>query len=116
MKTTKEKITHYTTEDEQVEAMVNGQSDAIFETCRRKAMQEALDRAYKRLNESYSDQQYVWDANKVKQWGRKPASEAQLRVIRRRLPKFDAENLTKGEASQIMNRLCYGSAKCRRPE
>ena len=71
-------------------------------------MQEALDRAYKRLNESYADQQYVWDANKVKQWGRKPASEAQLRVIRRRLPKFDAENLTKGEASQIMNRLCYG--------
>ena len=71
-------------------------------------MQEALDRAYKRLNESYADQQYVWDANKVKQWGRKPASDAQLRVIRRRLPKFDAENLTKGEASQIMNRLCYG--------
>ena len=35
MKTTKEKITHYTTEDEQVEAMVNGQSDAIFETRRR---------------------------------------------------------------------------------
>ena len=27
MKTTKEKITHYTTEDEQVEAMVNGQSE-----------------------------------------------------------------------------------------
>lgn len=38
MKTTKEKITHYTTEDEQVEAMVNGQSDAIFETRRRKAI------------------------------------------------------------------------------
>lgn len=38
MKTTKEKITYYTTEDEQVEAMVNGQSDAIFETRRRKAI------------------------------------------------------------------------------
>lgn len=38
MKTTKEKITHYTIEDEQVEAMVNGQSDAIFETRRRKAI------------------------------------------------------------------------------
>lgn len=38
MKTTKERITHYTTEDEQVEAMVNGQSDAIFETRRRKAI------------------------------------------------------------------------------
>ena len=38
MKTTKEKITRYTTEDEQVEAMVNGQSDAIFETRRRKAI------------------------------------------------------------------------------
>ena len=38
MKTTKEQITHYTTEDEQVEAMVNGQSDAIFETRRRKAI------------------------------------------------------------------------------
>ena len=36
MKTTKEKITP--TEDEQVEAMVNGQSDAIFETRRRKAI------------------------------------------------------------------------------
>lgn len=38
MKTTKEQITHYTTEDEQVEAMVNGQSDAIFEARRRKAI------------------------------------------------------------------------------
>ena len=38
MKTTKEQITHYTTEDEQVEAIVNGQSDAIFETRRRKAI------------------------------------------------------------------------------
>ena len=38
MKTTKEQITYYTTEDEQVEAMVNGQSDAIFETRRRKAI------------------------------------------------------------------------------
>ena len=38
MKTTKEQITYYTTEDEQVEAMVNGQSDAIFETRRRKAV------------------------------------------------------------------------------
>ena len=38
MKTTKEQITHYTIEDEQVEAMVNGQSDAIFETRRRKAI------------------------------------------------------------------------------
>ena len=38
MKTTKEQITYYTTEDEQVEAMVNGQSDAIFETRRRRAV------------------------------------------------------------------------------
>ena len=38
MKTTKEQITYYTPEDEQVEAMVNGQSDAIFETRRRKAI------------------------------------------------------------------------------
>ena len=38
MKTTKEQITYYTTEDEQVEAMVNGQSDAIFETRRRRAI------------------------------------------------------------------------------
>ena len=47
MKTTKEKITRYTTEDEQVEAMVNGQSDAIFETRRRKAIRrgEAIEPA-----------------------------------------------------------------------
>lgn len=71
-------------------------------------MQEALDAAYRRLMTAYPDQQYLWDLNAVKRWGSQPASEGQLKVIRRRCKGFDPDGLTKGQASQILNRLFNG--------
>ena len=71
-------------------------------------MQEALDAAYRRLMTAYPDQQYLWDLNTVKRWGSQPASEGQLKVIQRRCRGFDTTGLTKGQASQILNRLFNG--------
>lgn len=75
------------------------------------SMQEALDRAYTVLCDQYEDQRYIWDLNVVKRWGKGEASEGQLRLIRRQCPGFDCDGLTKGQASQIINRL---SARWRR--
>ena len=74
-------------------------------------MQEAIDKVYTQLLEFYPDHRSIWDLAVVKRWGQAPASEAQLKVIRRRCKNFDTSNLTKGEASQIMNRLMNGPRK-----
>ncbi len=71
-------------------------------------MQEALDLAYTALNEKYADQRPIWDLNAVKRWGSGCATEKQVRLIQRRLPGFDCSSLTKGQASQIINRLSAG--------
>ena len=71
-------------------------------------MQEMLDRAYTVLTERYADQRHIWDLNAVRRWGRQPASENQLKIIRRRCRGFYADGLTKGQASQILNRLFNG--------
>ncbi len=71
----------------------------------RVSMQEALDRAYAALCQYGEDQRYLWDLNRVKRWGRAEATEGQLRLIRRQCRGFDCQGLTKGQASQIINRL-----------
>lgn len=68
-------------------------------------MQSALDRAYQCLCAHYEDYRYVWDLNIAKRWGCSPASDKQLALIRRRCKGFDPSGLTKGEASQILNRV-----------
>lgn len=70
-------------------------------------MQEAFDIAYMYLCEKYADQKYIWDISLARKWGKAPASEAQKRQIRRSklLKDFDTSELTKLEASQILNRL-----------
>lgn len=68
-------------------------------------MQEALDRAYTALCERYGDCRKLWDLNEVKRWGQSEATEGQLKLIRRHCKGFDCQNLTKGQASQIINRL-----------
>lgn len=68
-------------------------------------MQEALDRAYLRLQSEFANSRTLWDLNSVKRWGRAPATEKQLAVIGRRCKGFDTTGLTKGQASMIMNRL-----------
>lgn len=69
------------------------------------SMQSAFDRAYQCLCTHYEDYRYVWDLNIAKRWGCSPASDKQLALIRRRCKGFDPSGLTKGEASQILNRV-----------
>lgn len=71
-------------------------------------MQEALDEAYRTLRDGHEGSRYIWDLNAAKRWGKQPASEAQLRSIQRRCKGFDTTGLTKGQASQILNRLFNG--------
>lgn len=68
-------------------------------------MQEALDLAYTALKAEYGEQRSLWDLSAVKRWGRSQATEKQLEMIRRRCKGFDCSALTKGQASQIINRL-----------
>ncbi len=71
-------------------------------------MQQAIDRAYTYVGKNYEEQKYLWDLSCVKRWSGNPASEKQLSIIQRRFPDFDTENLSKGQASQILNRIFGG--------
>ena len=72
---------------------------------RRCGMQEALDQAYLTLMRDYADCRQLWDVNAVRRWGSSPATQKQLEIIRRRCKGFDTSGLSKGDASQILNRL-----------
>ena len=78
----------------------------------RMTRQQALDRAYTRLQEFYPDQAYIWDLSKAQRWGNAPASDAQMQLIRRKCRgKYEVPgNLTKLQASQVLNRLMNGGA------
>ena len=69
-------------------------------------MQNAFDRAYKFLTGECEGMRYIWDRNVAERWGKSPASDKQLAVIRRRCKGFDVTGLTKGQASMILNRIC----------
>lgn len=71
-------------------------------------MQEAIDWVYKVLTTRYTSCQHVWDLKQVKRWGKNPATPAQLEKIQRICKGFDTEGLTKGDASQILNRVFNG--------
>lgn len=71
-------------------------------------MQDALDLAYSRLQTMYADDAYIWDLRLAKKWGKAPASEKQKQIIAKRCKSFDCSDLTKGQASQILNRLFNG--------
>ena len=70
-------------------------------------MQEAFDLAYKYLCENYSDQICIWDIKQIKKWGKSEATEKQKSIIKRMYKDLDVSELTKSEASQILNRLFY---------
>lgn len=72
-------------------------------------MQEALDKVYLTLDTHCGDSRPIWDLNIAKRWGRAPATEGQLKVIRLRCKGFNADGLTKFQASQILNRLFGGT-------
>ena len=82
-----------------------------FPNGQRMKMQKALDLAYVRLIQDYQDSKYLWDLDSVRRWGKAPATQKQIEIIRRRCKGFDTTGLTKGDASQIMNRLFNGPKK-----
>lgn len=77
-------------------------------------MQEAIDRVYTTLIRDYLECRHLWDLEMVRRWGRAPATEKQLEMIRRRCKDFDPTGLSKGDASQILNRLFNGPKKGRK--
>lgn len=73
-------------------------------------MQDALDIAYNYLIENYMEQKFIWDISVVKKWGKSDASDKQKEMIKRMYKSIDTTELTKSEASQILNRLFYKGA------
>ena len=72
------------------------------------SMQDALDRAYMKLEEKFGDCRAIWDLNVAKRWGKNPATEKQVNLIKNRCMGFNPDSLSKFEASQILNRLFGG--------
>ncbi len=70
-------------------------------------MQTALDMMFQYLNEYHEDSKAIWDLTVAKRtWGRLPASEKQRAIILKKTGYSD--DLTKLEASQILNRIFGG--------
>lgn len=74
-------------------------------------MQQALDKVYLMLLKQYKNQKALWDLQSVNQWGKAPATEKQLSIIKRNFKDANTDGLTKGQASQILNRLFGGKKK-----
>jgi len=73
--------------------------------------QKFFDLVFKTLVNKFSDQAYIWDMNKMKSWGYKPASPKQLMLIKKFLPEKKFDNLNKLQACQILNKLILGGKK-----
>lgn len=85
--------------------------ETIFDG-KRMEMQEAFDRAYEILSTQFADCKAIWDKEISKRWGSAPATEAQIKYVKRVAKKYldeiDFENLTKGQAGMIINRMKGG--------
>lgn len=84
-----------------------------FPDGRRMGMQEAIDEVYTTLIRDHANSRQLWDVRNVKRWGRSPATPKQLEIINRCCKGFDTSGLSKGDASQILNRL-FNAPKKRR--
>ena len=75
-------------------------------------MQKIIDGIYKHLTTNHMDSKYLWDLKIKKRWGSLPATTKQKTLCSNILQKFkdntvNVDNLTKLQASQIINRLNY---------
>ena len=80
---------------------------------RRIGMQAAIDEVYVKLIRDHMNCRQLWDVAAVRRWGKAPASAKQLEIIKKRCKGFDPTGLSKGDASQILNRLFNGPKKRR---
>ena len=67
--------------------------------------QRALNAVKAYLERNYQESAQLWDLKKVKRWGKDPASEAQMKIIKRKLKEETPENMTKFEAAQVISRI-----------
>lgn len=70
--------------------------------------QRALDEVYKSLCENHEDTRNLWDASRAGKWGEYRATDKQKAMVRRFLPNYDVETLTKAEAAAILTRCFLG--------
>lgn len=70
--------------------------------------QRALDDVYKSLCTNYEDMRNLWDAGRARKWGDYRATDKQKDMVRRFLPDYDVETLTKAEAGAILTRMFLG--------
>jgi len=71
-------------------------------------MQSAIDEVYKILQSDYPNSRYIWDLDAVKKWGKYPASDKQLNIIKKKCKGVDTNGLTKMEAMQVLTRILGG--------
>lgn len=75
-------------------------------------MQDALDQAFETLRDEWADAEALWSVKAMERWGAAPASDRQKELIRKKLRDADSQlnmgELTKGDASLILNRLLAG--------
>ena len=63
-------------------------------------------RAYILLRDNHEDDRALWDVDVINRWGGQPATPKQRAVIARRCRDWTPpEDLTKGQASAVLNRL-----------
>ena len=72
---------------------------------RKEPAQKVFDAVYDLLQKDYSEERRLWDLDLTKKWGNSPASEKQKSIITKKVKGFDASNLTKFEACQVLTRI-----------
>ena len=68
-------------------------------------LQDIIDDLYEELQSDYKNCRAIWDINSVKRWGSDPATDKQKSIIEKNFKDFDCTDLTKFQASQILNRI-----------
>jgi hypothetical protein len=68
-------------------------------------MQTTLDRFYYHLLKNHSESRMLWDRTSAERWGSQPATDKQKNIISKHFSDFDCTDLTKMQASRILQRL-----------
>jgi hypothetical protein len=69
------------------------------------SLQECIFNVRQILDKYAEESKPLWCLSIFKRWGNQNASDSQLRIIRNKYPEMTKANLTKGEASLILNRI-----------
>ncbi len=70
--------------------------------------QKALDDIYRSLCTNYDDMRNLWDKTRADKWGEYRATDKQIEMVKRFLPEFNTEGITKSEAGAIITRFFLG--------